>query len=147
MINNYEVSFYFRLMVEGEECAFQEVSGISKELTIDDVVFGGENRFEYQLPRVSTKANLVLKRSLVPTGSLLLNWCNASVDSDLSAAIQTKSIVLSLVNSNGNVSVEWTFHNAYPIKYRISAFKSDEDSIVIENVEFAYTYFEVKNMN
>lgn len=69
MVNNYPLGFYFELSFKDEDAAFKEVSGISKELSMEEVVCGGENRFKYRLPTITTSQNLVLKRALIPKGS------------------------------------------------------------------------------
>ncbi len=143
--STYPVSFYFELSFRGEDAAFQEVSGISKELSVEEVVCGGENRFKYRLPTVSTSQNLVLKRALIPEGSKLVNWCESSIDQGLANKIETHDVSVSLLDSKGNVCIMWTFYNAYPIKYSVSDLKSQENALVIETIELAYTYFDVSS--
>jgi len=143
--SNYPVGFYFKLSFLGEDSAFQEVSGISTEAGVEEVVCGGENRFKYRLPTTCTNPNLVLKRALIPGGSNLTDWCAQSTGGGLSNAIQTNDISVSLLDADGDILVMWTFHKAYPVKYNISDLKSQENSIVIESVEFAYTYFEISS--
>jgi phage tail-like protein len=140
---NYPVAFYFELSFKGEDAAFQEVTGISKELSIEEIVCGGENRFKYRLPGVSTSQNLVLKRAVVTEGSKLVDWCAGSIDGGLSKKIQPHDVTVSLLDKYGNVSVKWTFYNAYPVKYAVSDLKSQENNLVIETIELAYTYFEL----
>ena len=139
----YPVSFYFELSFKGEDAAFQEVSGISKELSVEEVVSGGENRFKYRLPTVSTSQNLVLKRALIPEGSKLIDWCASCIDEGLANPIQTYDVSISLLDVNATVCVMWTFFKAYPIKYSVSDLKSQENGLVIESIELAYTYFAV----
>lgn len=141
--NTYPVGFYFMLSLNGEDAAFQEVAGISKQVGIEEVVSGGENRFKYRLPTTASSQNLVLKRALVPEGSSLVDWCMDCMDGGLSGSIQTKDISVSLLDSNGDILVMWTFHKAYPIKYSVSDLKSQENTICIESIELAYTYFEI----
>jgi phage tail-like protein len=145
--NTYPVGFYFTLSFKGEDAAFQEVSGISKELGIEEVVSGGENRFKYRLPTTSSSQNLVLKRAMVPSGSSLVNWCIQCIDGGLGAAIQTNDVSVSLLDAGGDILVMWTFHKAYPIKYSVSDLKSQENALVIESIEMAYTYFEISEGN
>jgi len=139
----YPVSFYFELSFVGEDAAFQEVSGISKELSVEEIVCGGENRFKYRLPTTATSQNLVLKRAVVPEGSQLVYWCASCIDQGLAVSIQPHDVMLSLLDSNGNVCMQWTFYNAYPIKYSVSDLKSQESGIAIESIELAYTYFDI----
>ena len=141
--STYPVSFYFELSFPGEDAAFQEVSGISKELSLEEIVCGGENRFKYRLPTVATSQNLVLKRAIVPVGSALVYWCASCIDQGLVNPIQTFPVILSLLNASGLPCMVWTFHNAYPVKYSVSDLKSQESGIVIESIELAYTYFDI----
>lgn len=141
---NYPVSFYFELSFEGEDAAFQEVTGISKELILEEVQSGGENRFSYLLPTTSKNQNLVLKRALVPTGSKFIDWCERTIDTGLETTIKTHDVSLSLLDPDGNPLVIWTFFNAYPIKYSVSDFKSDVNKLAIETIELAYTYFNIR---
>ncbi|MCG8574692.1 MAG: phage tail protein [Flavobacteriales bacterium] len=143
MALNYPVSFYFKLSFKGEDAAFQEVSGLSKELAVEEVTCGGENRFKYRLPTIASGQNLVLKRAVVTKGSQLLGWCSTTMDQGLAKAVQPHDVTVSLLNAKGTPSRSWTFHNAYPIKYALSDFKSTENSVLIETIELAYTYFEV----
>jgi len=142
--STYPVGFYFELSFPGCDAAFQEVSGISKELGVEEIVCGGENRFKYRLPTVATSPNLVLKRALVPMGSPLIVWCSACMDTGLAVSVRTMPFVmLSLLDATGMVCQMWVFYNVYPVKYSVSDLKSQENAIVIESIELAYTYFDV----
>jgi len=143
MAADYPVGFYFELSFQGEDAAFQEVSGISKELGIEEVVCGGENRFKYRLPTVTTGQNLVLKRAHVAEGSQLLDWCATTLDEGLANAFEVHNVSVNLLDEDGSVLTMWTFFNAYPIKYSVSDLKSQENELVIETIELAYTYFEI----
>lgn len=144
MLNtDYPVGFYFSLSFEGEDAAFKEVSGISKDLGIEEVTSGGENRFKYRLPNVSSSQNLVLKRAIVPTGSKLIAWCSSTMDDGLATAIETKDVSVNLLDNEGKVLKKWTFYNAYPVKYAVSDLKSQESEILIETIELAYNYFDI----
>jgi len=140
---NYPLGFYFELSFMGEDAAFQEVSGISKELGVEEVVCGGENRFKYKLPTVATSQNLVLKRALVPSGSQLLNWCANCIDQSFANKITTHDVSLRLLSTDSSLLKMWTFYKAYPIKYSVSDFKSQENQLTIETIELAYTYFQI----
>ncbi|MEP0984345.1 phage tail protein [Ekhidna sp.] len=138
-------SFYFRLSFSGvsgqADAGFQEASGLNQEMEVDEVVCGGENRFKYRLPKRVKYGNLVLKRGLVTADSQLAKWCADTFSSDLGTAIQTKSIMLFLLSADGKPCMTWSFVNAYPVKWNLSDFKSQENSFAIESIEFAYNYF------
>lgn len=139
----YLVGFYFELSFPGEDAAFQEVSGIAKELGVEEIVCGGENRFKYRLPTTASSQNLVLKRAIVPVGSQLITWCSNCIDQGLAQSITTNDVMLSLLDFEGNTVMQWTFYNAYPVKYSVSDFKSQESELVVETIELAYTYFDI----
>ena len=140
---NYPVVFYFELSFKGVDAAFQEVTGISKQMGIEEVSCGGENRFKYRLPTVTTNENLILKRAMVPVGSKLLAWCADCLDNGLATKIETRDITVSLLDANRQVSCKWTFYNAYPIKYSVSDLHSQKNELLIESIEMAYTYFNI----
>ncbi len=140
---NYVRGFYFVLSFNSIDAAFQEVSGITKEMALEEVVCGGENRFKYRLPTVATSPNLVLKRALVPVGSKLISWCANTIDSGLANTILPQDVSLSLLGEDGSIKVKWTFAGAYPVKFSVADLKSDESHLAIESIELAYSYFEI----
>lgn len=142
MATNYLVGFYFSLSFQGEDAAFQEVSGLSKEFNLEEVVSGGENRFKYRLPTVTTYQNLVLKRAIVLKSSALAKWCSDTLDNGMAKPIKTQDVSVHLMNAEGAVVGSWTFVNAYPVKWSISNLNSQENSLVIESIELAYNYFQ-----
>jgi len=138
----FPVGFYFSVSFDsGEGIAFQEVSGLNREQTVEEVAGGGENRFKYRLPAVSTSKNLVLKRATVLKGDMLTKWCKDTVDGGLAKPIQIKTVSVNLLNNEGQVSMKWNFYKAYPVKYSTSDLKSQESEILIDTIELAYTYF------
>lgn len=141
---DYLVSFYFELAFKGERIAFQEISGISAEISTEEVVCGGENRFKYKLPTATAHQNLVLKRAMVPSISRLVTWCRNTVGGGFATKIDATDISVNLLDMNKKVSMKWTFHNAYPVKYSFSELKSQESALVVESIELAFTWFEVK---
>lgn len=149
MASNLQNSFYFKVNVSGDnnsnDAAFQEVTGLSKELGVESVVSGGENRFKYRLPTTTTYQNLVLKRGIVQTDSPLIQWCQVTLDSGVSLPIETKTVMVNLLDENGQSSIQWNFEKAYPVKWSMSDLKSQEGAILIETIELSYHYFEVED--
>ncbi|HEY2727542.1 MAG TPA: phage tail protein, partial [Parafilimonas sp.] len=78
--------FHFKVEFNGVDGAntdteqrFQEVSGLSVEVETETLLEGGENRFEYKLPKRAKYPNLVLKRGLL-TNTALLNWFKSAMN-------------------------------------------------------------------
>lgn len=145
MESNYPLGFYFEVSCLGETNSFQEVGGLSKEMNVEEVVAGGENRFKYRLPTTAKGSNLSLKRALLLPNSKLAAWCASIMDLSLTKAISPQDVTVKLLNNKGQASKVWLFHQAYPVKYSISDLKSQENAIVMESVELAYTFFNIMN--
>ena len=139
--------FYFSVSLNGKsssaDAAFQEVSGLSKEMQVEEVVSGGENRFKYRLPTMTTFGNLVLKRGVTGDSSELITWVANTLNGGLSAAIVPKNIIVNLLNADGEPCQSWTFNKAYPLKWSASDLNSEKGEVFIETIELAYQYFDV----
>jgi len=144
------VGFHFRvefgfLSGDTREMSFQEVSGLSAEVSTEEVVEGGENRFSHRLPTRAKYSNLVLKRGLL-TDSKLVKWITNAVE-NIEANPGTPdeepaTVNVTLLNEEHKpLAGTYSFVKAWPIKWAISDFKSMDNSIVIETLEMSYQYF------
>lgn len=135
-------SFQLSLVAtEEQKAAFQEVSGIDMEMNAEEVTSGGENRYKYRLPGKVEFNNLVLKRGLITKDSSLAKWVRDTIDSNMASPIQPKDIIVFLKDNEGKVLISWNFINAYPVKWKVSDFKSEDNQLAVESLEFAYTRF------
>lgn len=145
----FQTSFYFSLQVTGSgsdsDAAFQEASGLTAEMGIEEVVGGGQNLFKYRLPSVMTYPNLVLKRGIAHTSSPLIGWCQRTLGSGLGKPIQVQNLMLSLLDRNGQTSMSWSFASAYPVKWQVADLAANESKVLIETIELAYQYFTVSD--
>ena len=140
-------AFYFELTILGSpkspwprtavDGSFQEISGIDRELEVQPLPEGGENRFAHQLPKRGKHPNLVLKRGIVPDTSALANWAETTIGTDFSKPIQTRSLMVTLLSAEYKLII-WTFTNAYPVKWSTAGFKAMDNSIAVETLEMAY---------
>ncbi|MEO6683652.1 MAG: phage tail protein [Ginsengibacter sp.] len=129
-----------------EEQRFRDVSGLSFEIETELFTEGGENRFEYKLPKRIKYPNLVLKRGLV-TNSGLIQWMKDAASSFFNVAVydfKPSDILISLLNESGDPLAVWQVVQAYPVKWNVSGFSANDNSLAIETMEFAYQYFERK---
>jgi len=140
------VGFYFRLSFgEGSskvDASFKEVSGLSMEMNTEEITEGGNNAFKHRVPTSVKFSNLVLKRGMVPKDSPIVTWCMETLGGGLDALIKTKNITVSLLDENGDPLKSWGFANAWPVKWSASDFNSMNNEVVIETLEFSYSYFE-----
>ncbi|MGM0621102.1 MAG: phage tail protein [Bacteroidota bacterium] len=143
MANYYPpLGFHFKVEfshIEGE-FQFQSVSGLTVELETEQIAEGGENRFKHQMPVRTKFPNLVLKRGLL-VNSGLVKWCRDAVeDYDITPV----DLTISLLNEEHEPLMTWNVVHAYPVKWAMADFNAEESKIVIETIELAYNYFNIK---
>lgn len=138
--NDLLPSFYFALDIGGEpaDSAFQEASGFDKEMDVEEVSSGGENRFRYRLPKGLKSSNLVLKRGVTLSSSPLAKWCHDTLESSMGELIKPKDVRLTLFKPDGSTAMSWTFTKAWPVKWAYSELKSQDNGLLIETIELAY---------
>lgn len=133
-------------MNDDREQRFQDVSGLSFEMETEAFTEGGENRFEYKLPKRIKYPNLVLKRGLL-TDSALIKWINDAMSTFFTVPVydfQPADILVSLLNESGDPLAVWQVMQAYPVKWNVTSFNSNANAIAVETIELAYQYFERK---
>ncbi|MCB0375029.1 MAG: phage tail protein [Sinomicrobium sp.] len=139
------VSFYFLVKFQGSEgisdYKFQEVDGISTEISTEEIKEGGENRFAYQVPVRPKYNNIELKRGLIPSGSALAKWCKNTLTGGFSDKIAPQTLLVSLLDEDGNAIISWQINDAWPVSWSVSKFNAQENSIAIESIKLTYTYF------
>jgi phage tail-like protein len=139
-------AFYFKVVFgngsDSLDSAFQEVSGISSEISTEDVVEGGENRYVHKLPTGVKHGNLELKRGIATSSSPLVAWCKAVMERSFIDPIEPKTIRVYLLNENADPIRGWVFVNAFPVKWEVEGFGSTKNEVAIEKVAFSYTYSE-----
>ena len=110
------------------------------EMNTEEIAEGGNTTINHQVPAAAKFSNLVLKRGLVPKDSPLIDWCNKTLAGGLSEFIETKNIVVSLLDENGDPFKSCSFVNAMPVKWSVSALNNTNNEVLIETIEFSYSY-------
>lgn len=133
---------------DAPEASFQEVSGISTEISTEKIVEGGENRFAHKVPgRIRNDNNLVLKLGLITTPSEFGKWCTNHFSQDLNTAdnqnkIEVKDLVVHLFDMVSEKPIKsWAFSRAYPVKWEIANLNAAQNEIVVESLTLVYAYF------
>ena len=139
----YDIPVVFHFKVEfGPSSAdadnrFQEVAGLSAEVTTEEYGEGGLNEYAHRMPTGIKYGNLVLKRGLV-SDSEVGSWCRKAVQ-DFS--FEPRDVTVTLLNENHEPLASWQFLRAYPVKWSLSDFKAQENALAIESLELAYSRF------
>ena len=146
-MNYYPPSgFFFAVSIRGGkslDASFQEIDGISMEMEMETIDWGGETGKHYQVPKGVKYSNLVLSRGVIIIGSFFADWCFETMQSTFEKKIRTKKVTVNLLDpKDADKSLaSWAFFDAYPVKWKISKFNAQQSEIVTESIELAYTYF------
>jgi len=145
------VSFHFKVEFVGvsgmngdTEQRFQEVGGLSFEVETEALREGGENRFEYKLPKRTKYPNLVLKRGLLK-GTAILDWFKSALSTYYTVAVydfKPADLIITLMDEADQPVATWNVVQAYPLKWAVSDFKATDNALAVETIELAYQYFE-----
>ena len=116
---------------------FQEVTGLSAEVSVEELKEGGLNQYIHKLPNGAKYGNLILKRGYIED-SEVSKWCRKAIE-DFS--FEPKDIAVTLLNEEHKPLANWQFLRAWPVKWSISDFKAQENALVVESLELAYAMF------
>ncbi|MDX2370935.1 MAG: phage tail protein [Colwellia sp.] len=138
------VGFHFRVEVLGlspndSDIRFSDVSGLSTELSTEEVAEGGENRFLQKYPVQTKYTDLVLKRGLLKS-SKVTEWIEECIQQLI---ITPKNIDIMLLDEEHAPLMAWHLVNAYPVKWSVSDFSARNNAIVVETLQLYYQYFKV----
>ena len=138
------VGFHFKVEFVGigndNDIRFQSVSGLSIEYDTESFKEGGENRFEHKLPVRTKYADLSLKRGML-TDSKVIEWCLKAFEN---REFRPAQINVLLLNENHQPIKRWEVIDAWPKKWSVSDLNAQENGLVIETLDLAYKYFNVK---
>ena len=140
-MNDIPVVFHFKVEFQGapgdQDNRFQEVSGLSAEVTTEEFREGGLNDYAHRIPTGVKYGNLVLKRGYV-RDSGLRSWIRDALEDFL---FDPKDVSVSLLNEEHEAVATWNFTRAYPVKWSVSDLKAQENALAIESLELAYGSF------
>ena len=117
---------------------FKKISGLSAEIETQPLKEGGENLFTQQLPTGVKYGNLVLERGIV-IGSPLNIEFNVAMSS---MTFAPGNVMVTLLNDESIPIAGWLFIKSYPLKWSVSDLDADQNAIVIDTIELAYTRFQ-----
>ena len=120
------------------EIRFQRVSGLSAEISTQQIVEGGASDETQTLPIRGRYGNVQLDRGVLPAHSFL----NTQFETMMNTFRFTPAHVLvTLLNEQSLPACAWILQRAYPVKWQLSELDAFQNSLVIETLELAYTGF------
>lgn len=129
------VKFSFKLMWDGNEFIFQEVTGLNSETQVIEYRGGSSPVYStVKMPGIKKYGNITLKKGIFKGDTKL--WDN--YDLIKMNTIKRSSIVISLLDESQAVAMSWTLDNAWPCKITVTDMKSDANEVAVETMELAH---------
>src|SRR5579862_32350 len=129
------VKFAFKVMWDGKEIIFQEVSGLNAETTPIEYRGGSSKVYStVKMPGIQKFGNVTFKKGIFKGDSALWDKFKALKMN----TIKRVTIVVNLLDESQAVAATWTLQNAFPIKITGTEMKSDTNEVAIESIDVAH---------
>ena len=138
------LAYNFRMEIDGIGVAgFNEISGIESEITVIPYAEGnGEVRLTRKLAGRQQYTNVVFKKGIVVAGQELWDWFEThQLDG---REMDRKSVTIAVLDDQEGDVKTYTFHEAWPTRYKGPDLNAEEDGIAFEEMELAYEKLEVE---
>jgi phage tail-like protein len=148
LLENYPLTgFHFAVAFElfpqlPNDLRFQEVSGLSVDITMETFKEGGNNRFEYELPVRTKYSDITLKRGMFEVPSGIMAWCINAIQN---FQFQPTNLLISLLNDAHIPVQSWYVVNAIPKRVEFAALNAEQSQVAIETLVLSYNYFNIIN--
>ncbi|MCC6459602.1 MAG: phage tail protein [Saprospiraceae bacterium] len=137
-------TFKVELPDDDSETSFQEVSGLETRLEVEQYKAGGENNIIYHLPVRTTYQPLVLKRGVSALDSAFIKWAykcmsdEANLHAGFGENLKDLKVYLLDPTDSTNPLLTWEFLQAFPVKWSLGNFNSQQNALAIETIEIVY---------
>lgn len=127
-------SFRFRVEILGLRVGgFTEVSGLDREVQLEDFREGGLNDYTHKLATVTKYQNLTLKRGLADATDLW-GWHQDVVN----GRIERRQVTVVLIDISGRDTWRWVVDKAFPVKWSGASLNASTNAVFVESVELAH---------
>lgn len=133
--------FYFSVQLgEDDSVSFQEVDGLESEAQAIEYRHGNSPIFfPIKMPGLGKVGNVTMKKGIFVTDSKFWAWYSEIKMN----TIKRRTVVVNLLDEQGNPKMTWTLNNAWPTKVTGTDLKSEGNEVAVESVEIAFETMEV----
>jgi phage tail-like protein len=135
-------TFHFSISINGQQCSFQEVSGLETETQIIEYRHGNSKEFApIKMPGLKKVGNVTLKKGVFQKDTFFWQWYSKIQMN----TIERSTVVINLLDVSRNSIMTWTLNNAFPVKVTGSELNAEGNEVAIESVEIAYETLVISN--
>ncbi len=134
MTSMFYTTYRFRCEIEGiTEAVFDECTGLSMAVEVQQVREGGGNDYVRMLPgKMEKSGNLVLKRGIA-TAELWDWFVNVAA-----GTVARKSVTVIITGYDTMTEIRLNFEDTIPVKWQGPTLKSDANEVAFETIELAH---------
>jgi len=134
----FEVDFGTQL----KKIAFQEVSGMDKEVQIIEYRHSNSNLFStIKMPGIAKYGNVTMKRGIFVNDNTFWNW----MEEIKMNTIERRTVLIKLLDESNEVTMQWQLNNAWPTKITGTDLKSDGNEVAVDTIEIAHEQLIITN--
>ena len=134
--------FYFKVMWDSTEIAFQEVSGLDTETQIIEYRHGNSPVFStVKMPGIAKFGNITMKKGVFKSDNKYWDWYKQIKLN----TIKRVPITISLLDEAGAPTMTWKVLNAWPTKITATDIKSEGNEPSVETIEIAHEGITIEN--
>ncbi|MDP8969920.1 MAG: phage tail protein [Actinomycetota bacterium] len=130
--------------------SFREVSGLSAEMAVEELMEGGNNRYVHKLPGQISWPNIVLTRG-VTSSTALFDWFTSTngmssgqPDTQTAAppGMLTRSTAQIILRDAAGTRVRtWSLRGAFPVRWTGPTLATSSTDVAVEELEIAHHGF------
>jgi len=143
------INSYFVFEVDGVEIGyFTEVTGLSVNMTIEEIHEGGQNGYVHQMPGRMTWPHLIFKRGVTQSDALF-DWMSKSSGEGFAGngnKLTRSTGAVTVLDAEGTRLRAWEFDGIYPVRWSGPEFSSGSNEALQEQLEVAHHGFRSKNL-
>lgn len=135
-------NFVVDLGTELKNVAFQEVSGMDKEVQVIEYRKSNSPLFSVQkMPGIVKYGNITMKRGVFVNDNNFWKW----MDEIKMNTIKRRTVLIKLLDEDGNTTMQWQLNQAWPTKITGTDLKSDGNEVAVDTLEIAHEQLVVTN--
>lgn len=128
--------FYFSVTLgDDDSVTFQEVDGLESETQVIEYRHGNNPIFApIKMPGLKKVGNVTMRKGIFVNDTKFWTWYS-QIEMN---TIERRTVVVNLLDQNGDPKMVWTLNNAFPTKVSGTDLKSEGNEVAIETLEVAY---------
>jgi phage tail-like protein len=140
--------YHFKVLIDGKEIEFQEVTGLTVENEFTEYRNGSDVGFvPARRASIKKSGTITLKKGLIKSDKDLIEIYKniTEIKEFFSSDSKVIDIQIDLLDEESNSAFTWTVKNSIPIKLTMEGFNASENSIAIEQIDFSHSGIEIKS--